>query len=101
VPILSCHADFATTPYHAWRTAFRETAKLSYFESQSPTVDGAYRLSTWLSQAQGRNNEWVLRGAADGVEFFNQCQGSLALLKQSFRWEWLRDRFRSRYGELD
>jgi hypothetical protein len=101
VPILSCHADFATTPYHAWRTAFRETAKLSYFESQAPSVDGAYRLRTWISQAQGRNSEWVLRGAADGVEFFNQCQGNLALLKQSFRWEWLRDRFRSRYGELD
>lgn len=101
VPILSCHGDFATTPYHAWRTAFRETAKLAHFESQTPTVEGAYRLGRWLKKAKGANAEWCLKGAHDGYEFFETTQGDLAALKQSFKWEWLRSYFKQRYGELD
>jgi len=101
VPILSCHGDFATTPYHAWRTAFRETAKLAHFESQTPTVEGAFRLTRWLKTAQGVNAEWCLKGACDGYEFFQTTQGDLAALKQSFKWEWLRSYFSQRYGELN
>lgn len=101
VPIISCEADFATTPYHAWRTAFRETAKLSWFESQTPSVDGAYRLKIWTTHAQGRNHEWVLQGARDGVEFFESVQGNLDQLRQSFRWQWLRNYFESHHGNLD
>jgi len=101
VPILSCHGDFATTPYHAWRTAFRETAKLAHFESQTPTVEGAYRLNRWLKTAQGVNAEWCLKGAVDGYEFFKTTQDELATLKQSFKWEWLRSYFSQRYGELN
>jgi len=100
VPIVSCYGDFNQTPYHTWRTAFRECAKLAYFESQSPTVDGEYRLNTWLSRAQGNHAEWCLKGAHDGVEFFKAGDQALATLKQSFRWEWLREYFISRYGDL-
>jgi len=100
VPILSCHGEFATTPYHAWRTAFRETAKLAYFESVEPSVDNQYRLGVWLDQASGDNADWVLTGAKDGYEFFISTQGNLDKLKQSFRWEWLREYFKNRYGDL-
>ena len=101
VPILSCYGQFDQTPYHTWRTAFRETAKLAYFESQQPSVEGAYRLRAWLNQAQGPYAEWCLRGARDGQEFFESTDGALASLKQSFRWQWLREYFVARYGELD
>jgi hypothetical protein len=100
VPILSCYGEFDQTPYHTWRTAFRETAKLAYFENQQATVEGAYRLKTWQSTAQGRYAEWCLRGANDGLEFFNTTNSKLDTLKQSFRWEWLRSYFEQRYGEL-
>jgi hypothetical protein len=100
VPLLSCVGRFATTPYHAWRTAFRETAKLAFFESQQSTVDGQYRLRTWLGQAQGANADWCLQGARDGQQFFEGTAGDIDKLKQSFRWEWLRDYFVSRYGDL-
>ena len=100
VPIVSCYGNFNQTPYHTWRTAFRECAKLAYFESQSPTIDGEYRLNTWLSRAQGNHAEWCLKGAHDGVEFFKASDQALATLKQSFRWEWLREYFVSRYGDL-
>jgi len=100
VPILSCYGEFDQTPYHTWRTAFRETAKLAYFENQQSTVEGSYRLKTWQSTAQGPYAEWCLRGANDGLEFFNTTDGQLDTLKQSFRWEWLRSYFEKRYGEL-
>jgi hypothetical protein len=100
VPIVSCYGNFNQTPYHTWRTAFRECAKLSYFESQLPTVDGEYRLNTWLSRAQGNHAEWCLKGAQDGVEFFKASDQELSTLKQSFRWQWLREYFVSRYGDL-
>jgi hypothetical protein len=100
IPILSCLGRFNTTPYHTWRTAFRETAKMAFFESQQSTVDGQYRLKTWMSQAQGEYAEWCLKGAHDGYEFFETTGGDLSKLKQSFKWEWLRDYFRQRYGDL-
>ena len=101
VPVLSCHGDFDQTPYHTWRTAFRECAKLAYFESETATVDGAYRLRIWLEKAQGPYAEWCLRGAADGVEFFNSSNQQIQTLKQSFKWDWLRSYFESRYGKLE
>jgi hypothetical protein len=63
-------------------------------------VDGEYRLNTWLNRAQGNHAEWCLKGAQDGVEFFKSSDQALATLKQSFRWEWLREYFVSRYGDL-
>jgi hypothetical protein len=100
VPILSCYGEFDQTPYHTWRTAFRESAKLAHFENQQPTVEGAYRLNVWQTRAEGPYAEWCLRGANDGVEFFNSGNKELTTLQQSFRWEWLRNYFVNRYGEL-
>lgn len=101
IPVLSCHGDFNTTPYHTWRTAFRETAKLAWFEQQHSTVEGAYRLRVWQTRAQGAHSEWCLRGAQDGFEFFQQCAGDLDQLRQSFRWQWLRSRFVDQYSDID
>jgi len=98
VPLLSCYGDFATTPYHAWRTAFRETAKLAYFEQTQPSVDNHYRLGIWLTHAEGNHADWVLKGANDGNEFYKTTNSDLTTLKQSFRWEWLREYFVSKYS---
>lgn len=100
VPIISTYGNFDTSSYHAWRTAFRETAKLAYFESQNSTVEGSYRLKTWLEVAEGDYADWVLKGSSDGMDFFKQSGGDLTFLKQSFRWEWLRERFVSKYGDI-
>ena len=100
IPILSCHGEFNTTPYHTWRTAFRESAKLAFFESQTPTIEGKYRLGIWQNQASGNHAEWCLKGSNDGVEFFQNTNGDLEMLKQSFKWEWLRNYFVSHYGDL-
>jgi hypothetical protein len=99
--MLSCYGSFDQSPYHTWRTAFRESAKLSYFEHVNPTVDGAYRLNVWLTVASGDYAEWSIRGAEDGAEFFEQSGRNLDIIKQSFKWEWLRAYFVSKYGELE
>ena len=101
IPILSCLGSFDQTPYHTWRTAFREAGKLAYFESVKPTVDGAYRLDTWSTHATGAYADWSLTGARDGVEFVKDSDYELASIKQAFRWEWLRDYFVARYGNLE
>jgi hypothetical protein len=101
VPVLSCYGSFDQSAYHTWRTAFRESAKLAFFESIAPSVEGAYRLNVWRTCALGNYAEWCLKGANDGVEFFNSSDHELDTLKQSFKWTWLRQYFVSRYGELD
>ena len=101
VPLLSCYGRFDSSPYHTWRTAFREASKLAYFNTVEPSIDGQYRLKVWTKHATGPYAEWCLRGAADGVEFFQESQTNLAYLKQGFRWEWLRQRFVDRWGDLD
>lgn len=101
VPLLSCYGNFDQSPYHTWRTAFRESAKLAYFESVNSTIDGAYRLNIWRTRAQGEHAIWSLRGAEDGVDFFASAQGQLEVLKQSFQWQWLREYFIKKYGNLD
>ena len=101
IPILSCLGSFDQSPYHTWRTAFREAGKLAYFESVKPTVDGAYRLDTWSTHATGAYADWCLTGARDGVEFVKDSNYELSKIKKAFRWEWLRDYFVARYGDLE
>lgn len=99
IPIVSAWGRFNTSPYQTWRTAFRETAKLCLFDQQRPTVENTYRLNTWLTHAHGDHAEWALRGAQDGKEFFNQCQGNEEHMKHMFSWQWLRERFETIYGK--
>ena len=97
VPELSCYGRFATSPYQAWRTAFRETSKLSADES----IESRYRLKIWCERANGDHAEWVLRGAQDGVEFYKECKGELQELKRAFDWTFLKQRFNTLHNISD
>lgn len=97
VPELSCYGRFATSPYQAWRTAFRETSKLSADEN----IESRYRLKIWCERATGDNAEWVLRGAQDGVEFYKESNGELVQLKRAFDWTFLKQRFYTLYNISD
>jgi hypothetical protein len=101
IPLLSCYGSFDQTPYHTWRTAFREAGKLAYFETVKPTIDGVYRLDVWCTQATGPYADWSLTGARDGVEFVNASNHELATIKRAFRWEWLRRYFVKKYGNIE
>jgi hypothetical protein len=94
VPELSCYGRFATSPYQAWRTAFRETSKLSADDN----IESRYRLKIWCERATGEHAEWVLKGAKDGVNFYQECNGELIKLKQAFDWLYLKQRFNMLYN---
>ncbi len=99
VPELSCYGRFATSPYQAWRTAFRETCKIAYFNHENPTIDSKHRLHVWTTKAHGDYSEWVLQGANDGVEHFKQVGAVLEHLKNTVNdWTWLRDFYARKYS---
>ena len=89
VPILSGPAEYADTPWSAWRTAFRECIKLR----ASDDVESRYRLNKWLSSSNTNtvpaNSEWSIYGAEDAVEYYDAVAGDFAELKKSYDWAWL------------
>jgi hypothetical protein len=97
VPELSAIATFNSNPYQTWRTAFRESAKLSQFCDEQSTLENQHRLDVWTSTASGLHAEWCLQGARDGVMFYRANKEKPAELKQAFDWNWLRDYYTSLY----
>jgi hypothetical protein len=86
VPILSGVADYAYTPWMAWRTAFRECIKLR----NSTDVESKYRLDKWLTVNMGQpNGQWSTHGAEDAVEYYDGVGGTIKELRKSYDWSWL------------
>jgi hypothetical protein len=98
IPEISAYGNFDTSPYHAWRTAFREVSKLYDFNATTPSLDTEYRIRVWETKAKGEFAEWVLKGAADGREFYKAHKDDPEYRKNSFDWEWLRDYYNERYA---
>ena len=85
VPILSGQADYATSGWVAWRTAFREVIKLKH---SLPDVENEWRLTQWLT-IDRTQDKWSMKGAEDGVEYYDAVSGDFDELKKSYEWEWL------------
>jgi hypothetical protein len=86
VPILSGTAEYAHSPWMAWRTAFRECLKLR----SNTDVESQYRLNKWLTVAQGKlNGQYSIYGAEDAVEYYDSVAGNFDELKKSYDWAWL------------
>jgi hypothetical protein len=86
VPIVSGTAEYAHTPWMAWRTAFRECIKLR----DQTDVESQYRLDKWLNNHGAfENGQWSIRGAEDAVEYFDSVDGDLPELRKSYDWSWL------------
>ena len=85
VPVLSGTAEYAHTPWMAWRTAFRECVKLC---SQTD-VESKYRLDKWLNRGALEHGEWSIHGAEDAVEYHKEVNGDMKQLRKSYDWAWL------------
>ena len=85
VPVLSGTAEYADTPWMAWRTAFREVLKLK----GSDDVESQYRLNRWCSNGEGANAQWSSIGAQDALEYYDAVAGDFAELRKSYDWTWL------------
>ena len=101
IPTVSANAVFNSSPYQTWRTAFRECSKLAQFNAETPSIDSEYRLDVWTTEAKGEYAEWCLNGANDGVEYYKQNAGNNTELMKAFRWDWLREYFVTKYGNID
>jgi len=97
VPEVSCYGEFNTSPFETWRSAFRETIKLAQQQDENPTIETRYRLKIWCHQAQGNFAEYCISGANHGVEFYNLHKDNMQELKKTFRWDWLKDYFDSKF----
>ena len=100
VPIISTYGNFNTSPYHTWRTAFREVSKLYDIQSQTPTVETEYRINIWETVAEGDYAEWAIKGALDGRDFFLMYKDDFQYRKNSFNWQWLQNYFSERYDSV-
>lgn len=89
VPLTVSDAHFATSPYEAWRTAFREAVKLTL---KNTTLSNEW-LNTWKSHAEGLHANWVLQGVADGYAYAKQYEKDLDALQKTESWEWLEEYF--------
>ena len=87
VPVLSGTAEYAHTPWMAWRTAFRECVKLC----GKTDVESRYMLNKWLTHAHdvAKNSEWSIHGAEDAVEYYESVGGAMEELRKSYDWSWL------------
>jgi hypothetical protein len=85
VPILSGTAEYADTPWSAWRTAFRECIKLK----GNTDVESQYRLNRWCANGEGTNAQWSSLGAQDALEYYDAVGGDFAELRKSYDWAWL------------
>jgi hypothetical protein len=93
VDLLSGEARFNTDPWSTWRTAFREAIKLK----ADNTEISKSRLNTWRTVAVGAHAEWSIRGAKDGVEYYQQVSGNHDLLRLSYEWKWLQEKSHEKY----
>jgi hypothetical protein len=85
-----------TDEHSTWRTAFREAVKLRKYSDNGDEV-AKQRLDVWVNVGKGNYGHWSIMGAIDGLEFYDEVDGDLEQLRQSYYWDWLKDRFDSRY----
>jgi hypothetical protein len=85
VPILSGTAQYYTSNWMCWRTAFREAIKL---KASLPDVENEYRLKVWLD-VDHSPGQWSKKGAEDAVEFYEEVKGDPTELRKSYEWDWL------------
>lgn len=90
VPVVGSVAEFNTSPYETWRTAFRECVKLT----QQSDIESRYRLEQWSTVGNGENGDWSVRGAEDAVKYVKDGND----LQQTFEWAFLKEFFDSHYN---
>lgn len=87
--------NFATNPFNAWRSAFRECVKLaSAAIPRQNQEETDYRLSQWCNQGGSRPlGEYVKGGASAGEWYGKTYKGDKTALAMINDYEWLREQF--------
>ena len=87
--------NFATSPFNAWRGAFRECVKLaSGVIDRQVQTETDERLSAWTSKGGSRPlGEYVKGGASAGEWYGKTYKGDKNALAMINDYEWLREQF--------
>jgi hypothetical protein len=99
VDIDSGMALFNTDPYSTWRTSFREAIKLKVDVEDHGSDISKQRLDTWLTVGDGDHGRWSTLGASDAIDFYNEVDGDIFELRDSYEWDWLKSRFDGKYAK--
>lgn len=106
IETISNETRFATTPFSAWKSAFRETVKLA---SGVATQDRRKRINEWHNPSKDvpYSNE-IAMGAKMGENYGNYHIGDGDKLFRINNWQWLSTWFKQRHnwkplsvGEID
>lgn len=97
---LSNITAFNTDPFNAWKSAFRECAKLSSrIIDRQKEDETAERLKIWCSTGKDRLfGEYAVAGALVGKQFGTINQNNLDEFKKINDFEWLEQEFKKYHG---
>jgi hypothetical protein len=97
VNVLASEHRFNMSPFHTWRTAFREAVKLATYPPDKPGADAAIaRLEAWISKGADRSyGKWCVLGAEQGAVFGRQNIDNFQELRKVNDYAWLRSVFQA------
>jgi hypothetical protein len=95
VPEVASINRFASSPWNAWRSAFRETAKLaSGAIKRSDQAENQTRLTAWCTKGLDRKfGEYVIPGANAGAKYGFENKENQDALSLINNWSWLYEQF--------
>jgi len=91
IPQVSCVNRLDASAWSAWRTAFRETYKLSYYLDKRASIDDEYHLHLWMTCDRTEMGAWSKLGANQGRDFYIEQKHKQDYVVND--WAWLKDRF--------
>jgi hypothetical protein len=95
VPTVATINRFNESEFSTWRTAFRESVKLSskLIQNQN-TIETEQRLHIWMTHASGDFAAYSIRGAHQGNKFYLENLESKEKLKSINNFSWLEEKFK-------
>jgi len=86
---------FNTSPFDAWKSAFRECTKLaSSIIENGDNIDNEYRLDVWCTRGKSRPyGEYSMMGANQGKEFGTHYANKINVLNKINDFTWLHNTF--------
>ena len=86
---------FNTSPFDAWKSAFRECTKLSSsIIPNGDNIDNDYRLDIWCTRGAERPfGEYSIMGATQGKDFGTHYRNNTNLLNKINDFAWLKTTF--------
>jgi len=101
MPNLASITHFNSSPFNAWRAAFRECTKLSSQSIERQNTDETVRrLEIWKTMGAHKVfGKYVIEGAEQGQQFGQANAEDRDQLSRINDFDWLKERFKGIYGD--